>query len=134
MEPSELVARVDFEDDVTEEEAERHTRELRLLLEDLDVDEVRAAEGMAASGTRSADPAILAGAVLVTGALLKPVLAALVSLVGAWIEQSGQRSVTVELGESKVTVQGRVSSAEVEGIVRALRADGSDAEPGAGAA
>ncbi|MEU2970838.1 hypothetical protein [Nocardiopsis alba] len=120
MEPSELVARVDFDEDLTEEEAEQHTRDLVLLLEDLDVDEVGMAEGSAAAGTRSADPALLAGAVVVAGAILKPVLAALVTLLGQWIEQSGQRSVTVEYGDAKVTVKGRVATKDVEAYVRAL--------------
>lgn len=120
---SELVARVDFEDDVTEEEADRHTRDLVLLLEDLDVDEVRVAEGGAVPGSRSADPGILAGAVLVSGVLLKPVLTSLVSLVGSWLEQSEQRSVTVELGGAKVTVKGRVSPEDVQTYVRALRGE-----------
>ncbi|WP_431868885.1 hypothetical protein [Nocardiopsis eucommiae] len=120
MEPSELVARVDFDEDVTEEEAEQHTRDLVLLLEDLDVDEVGVAEGEAAERTRSADPALLAGAVVVAGAILKPVLAALVTLLGQWIEQSGQRSVTVEYGDAKVTVKGRVATKDVEAYARAL--------------
>ncbi|MBQ1080971.1 hypothetical protein [Nocardiopsis sp. B62] len=120
MEPSELVARVDFDEDVTEEEAEQHTRDLVLLLEDLDVDEVGVAEGDSVTGTRSADPALLAGAVVLAGAFLRPVLAALVTLLGQWIEQSGQRSVTVELGDAKVTVKGRVGTGEVEAYVRAL--------------
>ena len=124
MRQSALVARVGFEDDVTAEEADQHTRDLVLLLEDLDVDEVRALEGAAVSGTRSADPAAVAGAVLVTGMLLKPVLTAVVSLVGTWLEQSGQRSVTVEVEGAKVTVQGRVAPGEVEGYVRALRDGG----------
>ncbi|MEE2042266.1 hypothetical protein Q7689_02385 [Nocardiopsis tropica] len=125
MRQSALVARVGFEDDVTAEEADRHTRDLVLLLEDLDVDEVRPLEGEAVSGTRSADPAAVAGAVLVTGMLLKPVLTAVVSLVGTWLEQSGQRSVTVEVEGAKVTVQGRVAPGEVEGYVQALRDGGS---------
>ncbi len=120
MEPSELVARIVFEEDVTEEEAEQHTRDLVLLLEDLDVDEVGVPEGDAGAGTRSADPAWLAGAVVVAGAILKPVLSALVELLGKWIEQSGQRSVTVELGDAKVTVKGRVATKDVESYVRAL--------------
>lgn len=120
VEPSELVARVDFDEDVTEEEAEQHTRDLVLLLEDLDVDEVGMAEGDAVAGTRSADPALLAGAVVVAGAILKPVLAGLVTLLGQWIEQSGQRSVTVECGDAKVTVKGRVATKDVEAYVRAL--------------
>ena len=120
---SELVARVDFEDDVTEEEADRHTRDLVLLLEDLDVDEVRAVEGEAVPGTRSADPGILAGAVLVSGVLLKPVLTSFVSLLGSWLEQSEQRSVTVELEGAKVTVKGRVSPKDVETYVRVLKDD-----------
>ncbi|SIO85603.1 hypothetical protein [Nocardiopsis sp. JB363] len=123
MQPSELVARVDFEDDVTAEEADQHTRDLVLLLEDLDVDEVRAAEGEAVEGTRSVDPGTLAGAVLITGVLLKPVLTCLVSLVASWLEQSEQRSVTVELEGAKVTVKGRVSPKDVETYVRALRED-----------
>lgn len=127
---SELVTRIDFEDDVTEEEADQHTRDLVLLLEDLDVDEVRAAEGEAVPGTRSADPGVLAGAVLVSGVLLKPVLTSLVSLVGSWLEQSEQRSVTVELEGAKVTVKGRVSPKDVEAYVHALRgnAGGSTVE------
>lgn len=120
---SELVARVDFDDDVTAGEADQYTRELVLLLEDLDVDEVRAADGEAVEGTRSADPAALAGAVLVTGALLKPVLTSLVTLMGSWLEQSEQRSVTVELAGAKVTVRGRVAPKDVETYVRALRDD-----------
>ncbi len=120
VEPSELVARVDFDEDVTEEEAEQHTRDLVLLLEDLDVDEVGVAEGDAVAGTRSADPALLAGAVVLAGAFLRPVLTGLVTLLGKWIEQSGQRSVTVELGDAKVTVKGRVGTGEVEAYVRAL--------------
>jgi hypothetical protein len=120
VEPSELVARVDFDDDVTEEEAEQHTRDLALLLEDLDVDEVGVAQGETVAGTRSADPALLAGAVVLAGAFLKPVLAGLVTLLGKWIEQSGQRSVTVELGDAKVTVRGRVATKDVEAYVRAL--------------
>lgn len=125
-----LVARIDFQDDVTEEEADRHTRDLVLLFEDLDVDEVRAAEGDTAPGTRSADPATLAGAVLVTGMLLKPVLTALVSLAGTWLEQSGQKAVTVEVEGAKVTVQGPVSPGDVETYVRALRAGPGSAAPG----
>lgn len=126
MQPSELVARVDFADDVTEEEADQHTRDLVLLLEGLDVDEVRPADGEAEpdSGTRSADPATLAGAVLVTGALLKPVLTSVVSLVGSWLEQSEQRSVTVEVEGAKVTVTGRVAAQDVETYVSALRGGG----------
>lgn len=123
VQPSELVARVDFEGDVTEEEADRHTRDLVLLLEDLDVDEVRAVEGEAVPGTRSADPGILAGAVLVSGVLLKPVLTSFVSLLGSWLEQSEQRSVTVELEGAKVTVKGRVSPKDVETYVRVLKDD-----------
>lgn len=117
---SELVVRIGFEDDVTEDEAQEHTRDLVLLMEGLDVDEVGAAQGESVTGTRSADPAVLAGAVVVAGALLKPVLTALVTLLGNWIEQSGQRSVTVELGEAKVTVKGRAAVQEVEAYVRAL--------------
>ncbi len=120
VEPSELVARVDFDEDLTEEEAEQHTRDLVLLLEELDVDEVGMAEGEAVVGTRSADPALLAGAVVVAGAILKPVLAGLVTLLGQWIEQSGRRSVTVEYGDAKVIVKGRVATKDVEGYVRAL--------------
>lgn len=123
VQPNELVARVDFEDDVTEEEADRYTRDLVLLLEDLDVDEVRAADGEAVPGTRSADPGILAGTVLVSGVLLKPVLTSLVSLLGSWLEQSEQRSVTVELEGAKVTVKGRVSPKDVRSYVRVLRND-----------
>ncbi len=123
VQPSELVARVDFEDDVTEEEADRHTRDLVLLLEDLDVDEVRAADSEAVPGTRSADPGILAGAVLVSGVMLRPVLTSFVSLLGSWLEQSEQRSVTVELEGAKVTVKGRVSPKDVEAYVHALRGD-----------
>lgn len=121
MGQGELTARVGFEEDVTAAEADQHTRDLVLLLERLDVDEVRVLEGEAVSGTRSADPAAVAGAVLVTGMLLKPVLTAVVSLVGTWLEQSGQRSVEVEVDGAKVTVRGRVSPGEVEGYVRALR-------------
>lgn len=123
MQPSGLVARVDFEDDVTEEEADQHTRELVLLLEDLDIDEVRVADGEVVEGTRSADPVTVAGTVLVIGALLKPVLTSLVSLVGSWLEQSEQRSVTVELEGAKVTVKGRVSPKDVQTYVRALRGE-----------
>ncbi|WP_051415609.1 hypothetical protein [Nocardiopsis sp. CNT312] len=115
------MAGIDFRDDVTEEEAQQHTRDLVLLLEDLDVDEVRTVEGEPAAGTRSVDPATVAGAVLVTGALLKPVLAHAVTLIGAWIEQSGQRSVTVEVEGARVTVQGTVAPEDVETYVRALR-------------
>ncbi|AFR09667.1 hypothetical protein [Nocardiopsis alba] len=57
---------------------------------------------------------------MVAGAILKPVLAALVTLLGQWIEQSGQRSVTVEYGDAKVTVKGRVATKDVEAYVRAL--------------
>ncbi|MFV2197724.1 hypothetical protein [Nocardiopsis sp. LOL_012] len=117
------MAGIDFLDDVTEEEAEQYTRDLVLLLEDLDVDEVRPVEGESVAGTRSADPATVAGAVLVTGVLLKPVLAHAVTLIGAWIEQSGQRSVTVEVEGARVTVQGTVAPGDVETYVRALRPD-----------
>ncbi|WP_211719086.1 hypothetical protein [Nocardiopsis sp. MG754419] len=54
------------------------------------------------------------------GAIRKPVLAALVTLLGQWIEQSGQRSVTVEYGDAKVIVEGRVARWDVEAYVRAL--------------
>jgi hypothetical protein len=130
VQTSELVARIGFEDDVTEEEADRHTRDLVLLLEGLDVDEVRTtrAEDEDDDATRAADVATLAGTVLVTGALLRPVLTSVVSLVGTWLEQSGQRSVTVEVGDARVTVTGRVPSRDVENYVRVLR---GDAEPSA---
>ncbi|MEU3018282.1 hypothetical protein ABZ635_12900 [Nocardiopsis sp. NPDC007018] len=120
MEPSELVARIAFDEDVTAEEAEQHTRDLVLLLEDLDVDDVGVVEGERVADTRSADPVWLAGAVVVAGAILKPVLSALVELLGKWIEQSGQRSVTVEFGDAKVSVKGRVAAKDVEAYVRAL--------------
>lgn len=123
VQPSELVAKVGFEDDVTEEEADQYTRDLVMLLEGLDVDEVRAADGEVVEGTRSADPASLAGTVLVTGVLLRPVLTSLVSLLGSWLEQSEQRLVTIELEGAKVTVKGRVPSKDVETYVRALRDD-----------
>src|SRR5699024_7743669 len=87
------------------------------------VDEVRIADGEPASGTRSMDPAGLAGVVLVTGVLLKPVLSSVVTLVSTWLEQSGQKSVTVEVEDAKVTVRGPVAPGDVEAYVRALRPD-----------
>jgi hypothetical protein len=133
VQTSELVARIGFEDDVTEEEADRHTRDLVLLLEGLDVDEVRTtrAEDGDDDATRAADVATLAGTVLVTGALLRPVLTSVVSLVGTWLEQSGQRSVTVEVGDAKVTVTGRVPARDVENYVRVLRGDAAPSADGA---
>jgi hypothetical protein len=132
VQTSELVARIGFEDDVTEEEADRHTRDLVLLLEGLDVDEVRTtrAEDEDDDATRAADVATLAGTVLVTGALLRPVLTSVVSLVGTWLEQSGQRSVTVEVGDAKVTVTGRVPARDVENYVRVLRGDAAPSAAG----
>jgi hypothetical protein len=132
VQTSELVARIGFEDDVTEEEADRHTRDLVLLLEGLDVDEVRTtrAEDEDDDATRAADVATLAGTVLVTGALLRPVLTSVVSLVGTWLEQSGQRSVTVEVGDARVTVTGRVPSRDVENYVRVLRGDAAPSTDG----
>ncbi len=118
MEPSELVARIVLDEDATEEEAEWRTRVL--LLEELDVDEVGALEGEPDTHTGLVEPAWRAGAVVVAGAILKPVLFALVELLGKWIEQGGQRSVTVELGDAMVTVKGRVGAKEVEAYVRAL--------------
>ncbi|MFD6095199.1 hypothetical protein ACFVWN_08855 [Nocardiopsis flavescens] len=120
----ESLVSIGFEEDTTEEEADRYTRDLVLFLERLDVEEVRAAAGDEAPGTRSADPAALAGAVVVAGLLLKPVLSALVSLAGTWLEQSGQRSVTVEVDGNRVTVRGRVDPADVEAYVKALRPGG----------
>ncbi|MEU0487717.1 hypothetical protein ABZ249_00710 [Nocardiopsis sp. NPDC006139] len=123
MPRDESLVSIGFQEDVTEEEADRYTRDLALLLEYLDIDEVRLAEeGDSSAGTRSADPAAVAGAVVVVGVLFKPVLTSLVSLAGTWIEQSGQRSVTVEVDGNRVTVQGRMDPAEVEACVRALRA------------
>ncbi|CAL9387141.1 hypothetical protein SUDANB121_01189 [Nocardiopsis dassonvillei] len=127
----ESLVSIGFQEDVTEEEADRYTRDLLLRLERLDVDEVRTAEEeVPPTGTRSADPAAVAGALVVVGVLFKPVLAALVSLAGTWLEQSGQRSVTVEVGGNRVTVQGRVDPADVEAYVKALHAGGAgeDAE------
>ena len=46
----------------------------------------------------------------VGGYSLSKILSALVTLLGQWIVQSGQRSVTVEYGDAKVTVKGRVAT------------------------
>ncbi|SHJ17056.1 hypothetical protein SAMN05421803_10430 [Nocardiopsis flavescens] len=128
----ESLVSIGFEEDTTEEEADRYTRDLVLFLERLDVEEVRAAAGDEVPGTRSADPAALAGAVVVAGLLLKPVLSALVSLAGTWLEQSGQRSVTVEVDGNRVTVRGRVDPADVEAYVKALRPGGGARPAGEG--
>lgn len=124
----ESLVSIGFEEDTTEEEADRYTRDLALLLERLDVEEVRVAAGDEVPETRSADPAALAGAVVVAGLLLKPVLSALISLAGAWLQESGQRSVTVEVDGNRVTVRGRVDPADVEAYVKALR-PGDGARP-----
>lgn len=49
VEPSELVARIVFDEDVTEEGRSSTPGGLELLLEDLDVDEVAVVEGDAAA-------------------------------------------------------------------------------------
>lgn len=124
----ELVARIEFEDDVTEREADRHTRDLVRGLERLDVDDVRMAEeddAPTGDGTRvrSGDLTAIAGLVLVSGLAIRHVLTPLVTVVGNWLDRTGQKSVTIEKDGARITVNGPVAPEDVQAYVRAL--DGS---------
>ncbi len=116
----ELVARVEFEDDVTAGEADRHTRDLVRQLERLDVDDVRMGEAEADPGTRTGGLTAIAGLVLVSGLAIRHVLTPLVRLIGVWLESSGRKSVTIEKDGARITVAGPVKAEDVQAYVRAL--------------
>lgn len=117
-----LVARIEFEDDVTAVEADRCTRDLVRRLERLDVDDVRMAEEENGADTRTGGLTAIAGLVLVSGIAVRHVLTPLVAAIGAWLERTGQKSVTIEKGGATVTVTGAVKAEDVQAYVRALDA------------
>jgi hypothetical protein len=135
---NDLLLRIGFDEDVSESEADTHTRDLLRALEDLDVDRVDlVADGAAREGTRSADPATLVGALTVAGVAGRFVVVQIVTLATEWLRTSQQRSVTLEVEGNRVIVQGGAApdSEQVEALVRALRApaavpaEDSDPEP-----
>lgn len=119
-----LAARIEFEDDVTAREADRYTRDLVRQLERLDVDDVRMAEeeNGTGTGTRTGGLTAIAGLVFVSGLAVRHVLTPLVTVIGAWLERTGQKSVTIEKDGATITVTGAVEAEDVQAYVRALDA------------
>lgn len=115
-----LAARIEFEDDVTAGEADRYTRDLVRQLERLDVDDVRMAEEESGTGTRTGGLTAIAGLVFVSGLAVRHVLTPLVTVIGAWLERTGQKSVTIEKDGATITVTGAVEAEDVQAYVRAL--------------
>ncbi|ASU82932.1 hypothetical protein CDO52_09135 [Nocardiopsis gilva YIM 90087] len=107
-----MTLRIAFDDEVTEREADQHTRNLLRLLERLDIDEVDIARGEPVPGTRVDAPMIL-GSISLVGLSLKTVLPHIVTIATAWLERSAQKSVTLEAGGVKLEVKGDHDPAEV---------------------
>ncbi|WP_017611984.1 hypothetical protein [Nocardiopsis salina] len=129
-----LVARIEFQDDVTEKEADRHTRGLVRGLGRLDVDDVCMGEDAAETATgpavRDGGLTAVAGLVFVSGVAVRQVLTPLVTVIGNWLEQSGQKSVTIEKDGARITVTGPVAPEDVQAYVRALDEPGVEERTG----
>lgn len=98
------------------EELDRLTDQLRRELLTLPVDQVgRARSGHTETGTKSVDIPT-AGALLVTAA--PPVIAAVVNLLRSWLRRHSDRSITVEVGQNKLSLTA-ASKDEVEALVEA---------------
>ncbi|MFC4562830.1 hypothetical protein ACFO4E_13265 [Nocardiopsis mangrovi] len=116
----ELNLLIRFDEDVTPDEADAHTRTLLLRLERLPIDTVELTRGAAEPETR-ADLATVAGAITLAGFALKTTLPHIVEVITAWLEASGQRSAAVEVDGRRIEVKGqRVTRADVEAYVKLL--------------
>lgn len=125
-----LRIRIGFAEDVTDVRADRLTRSLLREVQRSDVGEVMLTPGAAPGGqTRAADPATVLGALTVLGVSINTLLPHLFTLLGAWVEANGQRSISVEIGDTRVEVTGRVRPEEVERYVALLRRSESESEP-----
>ncbi|TQN32588.1 hypothetical protein FHX37_2564 [Haloactinospora alba] len=123
----EMKARIEFEDDVTEKEADEHTRFLLRQLEQLNIERVELAETEGPSGTRG-DAATLLGAVTLAGFAVARVLPHIVAVVQTWLETSAQKSVTLEVNGRKLQMTGRTTENEVKRYIAVLEEDASSSE------
>ncbi|MFI6575812.1 hypothetical protein ACIBFB_08420 [Nocardiopsis sp. NPDC050513] len=127
-----LCLRIGFDDDVDERQAVRETRGLLRVLERLDADRVEFTRAEDAEGTRAGDPVTLMGAVTVAGLAGRFVVKEAVTLITAWLETRADRTVTLEVGDVRLTAQGPVSAEEVRSMAEALASALPDATAGPG--
>jgi hypothetical protein len=111
-----VVLHVEGDDGAGEEELNRITGRLRRELLTLDVDDVqRAPGGPVPEGARAVDVAAI-GSLLVSLAGAPAALRAVAGAVGAWVERSQARSVTLEIDGDPIEVTG-ISSADQRRLI-----------------
>jgi len=105
----------------TDEEADPErvaelTYQLRQELLDLDVEEVSVrTEGAAPPGTRGGE-ALAIGGLLVQVSVA--VLPALLAILQSWVSRSASQKVRVKLGDNEIEIDGRMSPAERNALVK----------------
>lgn len=124
-----MKAHIEFGDDVTEKEADEHTRSLLRQLEQLNIERVELAEteGERPSGTRG-DAATLLGVIILAGFAVTKVLPHIAAVVQTWLETSAQKSVTLETNCRKVQMTGRMTKDEVKRYLAVLEEDACPSE------
>jgi len=96
-------------------ELDRLTRGLRAELLELDLDGVELAPAGSLPAGAKSGPGVTVGSLLVTLSD-SAVLVALVGLLKSWISRGSGRSVTVQFGEDKITIE-RASAEEAAQLI-----------------
>lgn len=119
---TDLRIRIGFREDTTPEEADEHTRDLLELLEGVDAERVGLETGPDAvpEGARAGDPAVVGGAIIMAGVAVRQAAPHIAAIVQEWLRTRAQKSVTVENGATRLTVQGHTRPEEIERIVSSL--------------
>lgn len=103
-EPASIVVTADLGPDADAEETERQTMQLRNELLQLDVDDVEhVSEGEAPEGTRAVELIALGSLLVKFG---PDVINAVADALQAWLGRAGSRSITVQIGDKEIKLDG----------------------------
>ncbi|WP_017624442.1 hypothetical protein [Nocardiopsis chromatogenes] len=119
---TDLRIRIGFREDTTPEEADEHTRDLLELLEGVVAERVGLDTGPDAvpEGARAGDLAVVGGAIVMAGVAVRQAAPHIAAIVQEWLRTRAQKSVTVENGATRLTVQGHTRPEEIERMVSSL--------------
>ncbi|MDA2810646.1 hypothetical protein O4J56_08370 [Nocardiopsis sp. RSe5-2] len=119
---TDLRIRIGFREDTTPEEADEHTRDLLELLEGVDAERVGldTAPRAVSERARAGDLAVVGGAIIMAGVAVRQAAPHIAAVVQEWLRTRAQKSVTIENGATRLTVQGHTRPEEIERMVSSL--------------
>ncbi|WP_017555581.1 hypothetical protein [Nocardiopsis baichengensis] len=127
---TDLRIRIGFREDTTPEEADEHTRDLLDLLEGVDAERVglETEPDAVPEGARAGDLAVVGGAIIMAGVAVRQAAPHIAAIVQEWLYTRAQKSVTVENGATRLTVQGHTRPEEIERMVSSLARLNTDSQ------